>query len=79
MNSLVVFSVIVISLFVFSLCYHLTLAQDNPTVDFGVGAPGVKLALNTDQYFRTFEDRSHVFSILSPAGGGGRVHNLNIR
>jgi len=37
--------------------------QQNPTVDVGVEMQGLKLALNTAQTGRTFQDRSHVMRI----------------
>jgi hypothetical protein len=46
----------------------------------------LSLAVNTNQYGRTFQDRSYVFAIRSPApavaaaiAGGARVFNLNVR
>jgi len=54
----------------------------NPTVDIGAGFEGVKLAVNTAQFGRTFQDRSHVFYIRSrPAAipQGAKVYNLNVR
>jgi hypothetical protein len=58
--------------------------QDNPTVNFGEGEQvvSVKLALNTDQYGRTFQDRSHKFRVLprpSQAAPGSTIYNLNVR
>eukprot|EP00300_Choanocystis_sp_HF-7_P005376 c14048_g1_i2.p1 GENE.c14048_g1_i2~~c14048_g1_i2.p1 ORF type:complete len:544 (-),score=121.10 c14048_g1_i2:43-1674(-) len=62
--------------------------KDNPTFNFGTGKQviSVKLALNTDQYGRTFQDRSHTFFIKSltfpgtPAvPAGGMIYNLNVR
>ena len=58
---------------------------NNPQVDFGLGVP-LQLAVNTAQFGRTFEDRSHSFAIRAPQGGaamalatGGRILNLNVR
>jgi hypothetical protein len=57
--------------------------QDNPTVNFGQGdqVVSVKLALNTDQYGRTFQDRSHKFRVMPrPAeAGDATIYNLNVR
>jgi hypothetical protein len=55
---------------------------NNPTVDIGAGFEGVKLAVNTAQFGRTFQDRSHVFYIRSrPAAipQNAKVYNLNVR
>lgn len=52
--------------------------QQNPTVDVGVEMQGLKLALNTAQTGRTFQDRSHVLRIMKrPIKGGGTVAALN--
>merc|ERR1711884_869535 len=37
--------------------------QQNPTVDVGVEMQGLRLALNTAQTGRTFQDRSHVYRV----------------
>jgi hypothetical protein len=37
--------------------------RNNPTVDVGADLQGLKLAINTNQFGRTFQDRSHVFYI----------------
>lgn len=37
--------------------------EQNPTVDVGVDMQGLRLALNTAQTGRTFQDRSHVFRV----------------
>jgi len=59
--------------------------QDNPTVPIGTvgGVPtSLKLALNTDQYGRTFEDRSSTFFIKPRGDGvssGDVIYNLNVK
>lgn len=58
----------------------------DPYVGFGTDGNGyewkLRLALNTDQYCRTFQDRSHTF-IISPRPAGitetHRIINLNVR
>lgn len=40
----------------------------------------LRLAINTAQYGRVFQDRSHTFAILKrPANALGTIHNLNVR
>merc|ERR1719493_96240 len=51
--------------------------QQNPTVDVGVEMQGLKLALNTAQTGRTFQDRSHVMRIMRrPKDGQATVAAL---
>lgn len=55
--------------------------EDNPVVDLGVNQ-GFRLAINTNQHGRTFQDRSHIFKIVSRDGtglDGAAIHNINVR
>lgn len=55
--------------------------QQNPYVDIGGKWSPLRLAINTAQYGRVFEDRSHLF-FLDPWSvqlQGHRIHNLNVR
>jgi hypothetical protein len=58
---------------------------ENPTVDVGANLIGLKLAINTAQFGRTFQDRTHIFYIVKlPASGPlanpeGTIYNLNVR
>jgi len=56
--------------------------KQNPTVDVGADLQGLKLAINTNQFGRTFQDRSHSFYIRSRpsvAPKGTNIYNLNVR
>jgi len=55
--------------------------EQNPTVDIGARLQGLKLAINTNQFGRTFQDRSHAFFVNTnaPPMTGGKIHNLNVR
>jgi len=44
--------------------------EQNPTVDVGVDMQGLRLALNTAQTGRTFQDRSHVFRVMRMPNNG---------
>jgi len=68
-----------------SMNYELGVEQ-NPTVDIGVESrQGLQLAINTNQFGRTFQDRSHTFFItkrpnsITNALGNGKMYNLNVR
>lgn len=54
---------------------------NNPTVDVGADLQGLRLAINTAQFGRTFQDRSHVFYIKKrPAAFNNKnIFNLNVR
>jgi len=62
--------------------------QQNPTVDVGVEMQGLRLALNTAQTGRTFQDRSHVMRIMrkqtgapgtAAMQGAGKIVNVNVQ
>jgi len=54
---------------------------NNPTVDVHADLQGLTLALNTNQYGRTFQDRSHVFYIKGRPAllAQKNIYNLNVR
>jgi len=58
------------------------LIQQNPAVDIGGSSP-LKLAINTAQYGRTFQDRSHIIQLsqrLTDAVPFDKnIYNLNVR
>jgi len=58
------------------------LIQQNPTIDVGATSP-LKLAINTAQYGRTFQDRSHIIRLsqrLTDAVPQDKnIYNLNVR
>jgi plastocyanin len=57
--------------------------QNNPTVDVGVYAQGLRLAINTAQTGRTFQDNSHTFLVCKrPSNADWKnndVINVNVR
>jgi hypothetical protein len=64
-----------------SLNGELSPVQQNPTVGIGV-MQGFKLAINTAQTGRTFQDRSHVFYIRSRdnvVSRSAEIHNVIVR
>merc|ERR1712150_97810 len=52
--------------------------QQNPTVDVGYKMQGLRLAINTAQTGRTFQDRSHVCAIVEKAAAFGAKTMLNV-
>jgi len=57
------------------------LITQNPTLDIGAIGQGIKLAINTAQFGRTFQDRTHV-SILQKKDdifNGGTLHAVQVR
>merc|ERR1712038_399699 len=61
--------------------YVMSPIEQNPTVDVGVEAQGLRLAINTAQLGRTFEDRSHVLTMMEPPSvlSGKKIYNLNVQ
>ena len=55
--------------------------QQNPYVDIGGKSSPLRLAINTAQYGRVFQDRSHVFKLRPRPTElrGPRIFNLNVR
>lgn len=53
----------------------------DPLVDIGIGFE-LQLALNTDQYGRTFQDRSHTVGLVERASNipeNAKIHNIGVR
>jgi len=55
--------------------------EQNPLVDIGASGRPLRLALNTNQYGRTFQDRTHVYELQARTAAmeGKILHNLNVR
>merc|ERR1719361_2394556 len=59
--------------------------QQNPTVDVGGLMQGLRLAINTAQTGRTFQDRSHPFKVMDVPDtikatvGANKMKNLNVQ
>lgn len=55
--------------------------QQNPYVDIGADITALRLAINTAQFGRTFQDRSHPFTLLPrPSSAQSQtIYNLNVR
>merc|ERR1711953_198562 len=59
--------------------------EQNPTVDVGIEMQGLRLALNTAQTGRVFQDRSHVMRLQkTPATAAAmasapKIHNINVQ
>merc|ERR1712038_1741749 len=61
--------------------YVMSPIEQNPTVDIGVEAQGLRLAINTAQLGRTFQDRSHVLTLMERPSvlSGKKIFNLNVQ
>ena len=57
--------------------------QQNEVVDIGAAQTPLRLAINTAQYGRTFQDRSHVFKLkkrpTNEISDTDTIYNLNVR
>ncbi|ETO35902.1 hypothetical protein RFI_01154 [Reticulomyxa filosa] len=57
--------------------------EQNPTVDVGVYAQGLRLAINTAQTGRTFQDNTHTFLVCKRPSNAlwkdAKVYNVNVR
>lgn len=56
--------------------------QQNKLVDIGAAQTPLRLAVNTAQFGRTFQDRSHVFKLKKrppEIADDATLHNLNVR
>ena len=64
------------------LSSHPALTIQNPVVNPTIDA-GLRLAINTAQFGRTFQDRSHIFEIKKrpnvPGLAAATIHNINVR
>ena len=55
---------------------------NNPTIQVGNAQLPLQLAINTAQFGRTFQDRSHVFKLLprpKTVPENDIIHNINVR
>ena len=55
--------------------------ENDPEIDMGVPNIALQLAINTAQFGRTFQDRTHFMEIRKRPRGTEtrRIHNLNVR
>lgn len=55
--------------------------EQDPFIDVAGESKPLRLAMNTNQFGRTFQDRTHVYVILPRTDGmkGKKLHNLNVR
>lgn len=55
--------------------------EQNPFIDVAGNSKPLRLAMNTNQYGRTFQDRTHAWVVLprTDAMEGKVLHNLNVR
>ena len=59
------------------------LIENNPEFDIGVLETPLQLAINTAQFGRTFQDRSHLFKLRARnrygVPDGNNIYNVNVR
>jgi plastocyanin len=56
--------------------------EGDPLVSIGAGTPELQLNINTAQFGRTFEDRSHIFEVMARPGdlsSSAKIYNMNVR
>ena len=73
---------IVIFLFVYRNAAVHSPVTNNPTIQVGNAQLPLQLAINTAQFGRTFQDRSHVFKLLprpKTVPENDIIHNINVR
>merc|ERR1712065_44093 len=54
----------------------------DPLVSIGAGTPELQLNINTAQFGRTFEDRSHIFEVMArptDLSSSAKIYNMNVR
>ena len=66
---------------IFSRNQRDSIIENDPEIDMGAPNIELQLAINTAQFGRTFQDRSHYMEIAKRPRGTEtkRIHNLNVR
>jgi len=74
-------SIILCICYVFRQAGVVSPVQQNPYVNIGADITPFRLAINTAQFGRTFQDRSHPFRMMPrPAAAQAQtIHNINVR